>query len=150
MSFSDELKKAKESKAETQDVPVLLNGDLYTIRLSQMNPADWVSLTDQNPKRAGVAIDSNLGYDLRGVTRAAVNTCAKLLKGDAEVEVRSDDEVNEWEDLLDTISGQELSNVNDAVFGLNAYMPGMALEAAVEAAMESQKKAPARSSKASA
>lgn len=150
MSFSDELKKAKESKAETQDVPVLLNGDLYKIRLAQMNPTDWVSLTDRNPKRPGVAIDSNLGYDLRGVTRAAVSTCAKLFKGDVEVEVKSDDEVDEWGELLDTISGQELANVGDAVWGLNAYMPGLALEAAVEAAMESAKKAPARSSKASA
>lgn len=138
MSFKDDLAAAKTADAPHADVTVLVNGKPYDLRFRQMEGPAWASETDRHPARPGVAVDMRYGYNIRSLTLGAAPKCGVLLDGDAEVVLRVDplgtkDRVDEWSDLLTSLSGHDFQRITDAIWSLNEYLPEQAVDAARKA-----------------
>jgi len=146
MSFEDDLKTVPERP--TEDVDVLLNGNLYLFRFKQMDSFEWASACDRNPARLGVRIDMQIGYNLRSLTKDVAPLCGVRVDGDTEVQLRVDPvdlkqpkrrRVDEWSDLFDRIDGATFQRITDAIWGLNVVTPAQAVEAAKKAQSGSRK-----------
>lgn len=110
---------------------------VVTLRFVQLHGHDWAALTTKNRAREGVELDRAYGYNIDAVVRAAakfedpdkpgVRYAFRLEDGqpipltDAQID-----------DLWDTLSGAEVSNIRDAIFGMNEHLPNMRIEALVK------------------
>jgi hypothetical protein len=137
MGFKEDLAAAKSAPAVTEDVDVLLNGNRYTLRFRQVSGREWAYAVDQSPVRPTVALDLQYGYNIRMAVGLIAPTSGTLLDGDSVLELTVDHEakppVNEWADLLDSLSGFDFQRVTDVVWRLNEYEPQEALKAAKKA-----------------
>lgn len=138
MSFKDDLAAAKTAEVPHIDVTVLVNGKPYELRFRQMEGPAWAAETDRHPSRPGVLVDQKYGYNIRSLTLGAAPKCGVLLEGDAETALRVDapgleNRVDEWADLLTTLSGHDFQRVTDAIWSLNEYLPEQAVDAARKA-----------------
>lgn len=130
LSFSDDLAAAKAAVLPHQDVDVLLNGNLHTLRFHKMDAVEWAEATASHPARPNVLIDTRYGYNLRAVTRTVAPQTGFLLDGDRPTPLQSEDE---WVSLFKAISGAEFARIMDAVWELNEYGPQEAVKAAKKA-----------------
>lgn len=131
MSFFDDLAAARTAERAYEDVDVLLNGNLHTLRFTQSAPDEWAEVTDKNPPRIGVAIDK-YGFNLRKVVRALAPLVGELIVDGKPTKLRvdpvgADDRVDEWDDLLSALSGHFIGKIGDAIFNLNVYAPAQAV-----------------------
>jgi hypothetical protein len=144
VSFLDDLAAQAAAEPDTADVPVLVNGHLYTLRFTQMDGLEWASEVDKYPARPFILIDARYGYNLRALVKGIAHKCGVLLDGDTEVPLRTDppgtkDGVDQWGDLFKALDGSAVQRVCDAVWGLNEYAPAQAVEAAKKALSGSTK-----------
>jgi hypothetical protein len=133
MSFEDDLAAAQAEEVAYANVEVTVRGNLYVIRITQMDPFEWASEVDRHPARDGVAIDQRYGYNLRSLTKAVVPVCGKRVDGDELVDVQ------DWPALLKAIGGYGFQRVSDAVWALNEILPERAVEAAKKALIATRK-----------
>jgi len=129
MSFEDDLKAESEVVKPTRDVDVSLNGNLHTIRFTQMDGTDWAAATDQAPARPGVLLDMRYGYNLRQLVYVVAPKSGKRVVGAEEVALTED----QWRLLLKSLKGGPMMRLGDALFILNEYEPDEEVAAAKKA-----------------
>lgn len=139
MSFKDDLEVAKTVERKYEDVEVLLNGHVHTLRFTASDPDQWADAVDRNPLRLGVAID-RYGFNLRGVVKTLAPKVGSLIVDGEPVKLRVDpidpqnpkdpERVDEWADLLKSLGGHFIQKIGDAIFYLNVYSHTEALEEA--------------------
>lgn len=134
MSFADDLKAQSEAVLPHEDVEVLLNGNVHVFRFRQIDGVEWTAETDKYPARPGVLIDARYGYNLRALVKGIAPKCGVRLDGDTEIGMETD----EWADLWKAIDGPTFARITDAIWGLNEYRPGLAVEAAKKALSASE------------
>lgn len=135
MSFEDDLKATYEAPKPFGDVDVVLNGNPYTLRFTQMDAATWADLCDRSPIRKGVLLDARYGYNLRDLVPEVALLTGGRLDGDTVVPLTKD----QWAAILKS-NGRNVSRIGDVVFDLNEYTPEMEVENAKKArAVESAK-----------
>lgn len=131
MSFVDDLKAEFEAPMPTEDVPVTLNGNLYTFRFTRMDGVEWASLTDLFPARPGVMLDMRYGYNLRPLTLAAAARSGQRVDGDQIVDLTED----QWRNLFKALPGASIQRFSDAIFLLNEHGPAQEVEQAKKASV---------------
>jgi hypothetical protein len=119
MTFEEDLAAAVAAPVETQDVEVLLNARVLTLRFRQMDGFEWADETDRHPARPDTKIDMHYGYNLRSLTKAVAPKTGVRVDGDGEHELTEE----QWTALLKALSGAHFQRVCDAVFALNEYAP---------------------------
>ena len=116
MSFTDDLKAAKEQPRRTVVVPIELAGNKHVVRVTAMAGIDWAVATVRHPVRPGVNLDAQYGYNLHSLV-AAETSMFEHVNG-AEVEAVDPDE---WRELLEVLDGAAVQDITDAVFALNEF-----------------------------
>lgn len=116
--------------AELAELEASAVESLVDLRFKQMDGLDWTDLTMRHPGREGVIADAMVGgYNIIEATREAVVRSGVRLEGDAEHAMS----LSQWLDLFSVLSGYDISRITDAVYFLNDYTPGLAVEAAKKA-----------------
>ena len=136
MSFLDDLTAAAQIDRPTADVDVLLNGNPYTLRFTQMTGIDWGLLVDKHPPRIGnlggkegadkvdpIYVDLKYGYNIRGVMLEAAPLAGEVV-GESALPTEK------WELLLKSLDGAAFQRVCDTIFNLNEIAPQKAVDAA--------------------
>ncbi|MGJ4843906.1 hypothetical protein [Leifsonia sp. Le1] len=123
MTFEDDLKAECEAERPTADVDVLLNGNPYTLRFTQMEGMDWASNSDLAPARPGVLLDTRYGYHLRQLVTIVAPQCGGRVDGDMVVPLTED----QWRAIFKG-NGRNVARIGDAIFMLNEYNPDKAVE----------------------
>lgn len=149
MGFSEDLAAAKTAERNIRDVDVTVNGVLYTLRFTQMDGLDWADEADRHPARPKVLIDLRYGYNLRSLVKAvAPQTGVLVIDGESSAlrvdpvdpeNPKDPDRVDEWVDLLKALDGAAIQRIGDAIWSLNEWEPGQAVEAAKKALRGSKK-----------
>jgi len=147
MTFADDLKAVKEAVVPSVDVPLTLNGNVYTMRVRRADALDWVDAVDRSPLRKDAPYDRMYGYNLRKVTRMVLPKSAVLLVDGVEQPLRVVDAdpahpdvepVDEWADFFATVSGHFESKLGDAVYALNEHESNESLKSALAALKKAQ------------
>lgn len=139
MSFDEDLDAQMNRELDTVDVPVTVNGKLRTLRFTEMDGLKWADFCDRSPARPGVLLDMRYGYNLRELTKIAAPASGVLVDGDTVTELSTE----QWAKLLKGLPGSSAQRIGDALFNLNEWMPGQAVEDAKKAfAAESAKNSP--------
>lgn len=125
MSFEDDIRAEFEAEKPYHDVSVKLNGNLHTFRFTQMDGLQWASATDMHPARPGVLLDMRFGYNLRPLSLLVAAQTGKRIDGDKFVDLTPD----QWTNLFKALPGASVMRIGDALFELNEYGPGEAIEA---------------------
>lgn len=126
MAFDDDLDAALAAERDFIDVPVAVNEKLHTLRFFQMDGLEWADQTDRYPARPGVLLDMRYGYNLRPLSKAVAVLTGKLVDGDEVVDITPE----QWDKLFKALAGAPIMRIGDALFSLNEWMPGQAVEAA--------------------
>ena len=104
--------------------------DLVDLKFTQMDGFDWTDLTMRHPGRDGVIADAMVGgYNVVEATREAVVRSGVRLEGTTEIPMP----LAEWISLLAVLSPFDIARITDAIYFLNDYEPGQAVEAAKKA-----------------
>lgn len=136
MSFDDDLDAAVAAERDTVDVSATVNGHLYTFRFTQMDGLEWADITDRFPGRPGVLLDTRYGYNLRPLSKMAAKETGELVEGDTLTKLSPE----QWDKFFKGAPGAAVMRIGDAIFNLNEYLPGLAVEDAKKAlAAESAK-----------
>lgn len=128
---------AQDDAQAALDALLLTAGDaVITLRFTQLRGTDWAALTSEFPPRSGVAVDKMYAYNFDAVTLAAARfvdadgrVYGHRLEDGVEVPLVVKPETDEWADLFDALSGHDLRNVRNTIWGLNEYLPQMQMEA---------------------
>lgn len=115
---------------------------LITLRFIQLPGTAWAAITSKCPPRPGVPVDEQYGYNFDTATMAAARFIDEdgrhygvRIEDDVEVPFtveRTKDNpngVDEWSDLIETLTGHDLRKLRNTVWGLNEYLPQIQLEA---------------------
>lgn len=129
MSFDDDVAAQIAAEKDFVNVDVTLNGKLYTFRFFQMDGLEWADQTDRFPARPGVLLDMRYGYNLRPLSKAVAPLSGKQVDGDTLIDLTPE----QWEKLFKALPGAAVMRIGDALFNLNEYAPGEAVEAAKKA-----------------
>jgi hypothetical protein len=112
---------------------------LVTLRFTRLAGRDWAELTSRFPARLTVPIDLNYGYNYDMVCEfAARESGVRIVDGEEVplvVEEKSKDNPNptdEWADLFDALSGNEVGLIRDAIWKLNEHDPAVRLNTLVK------------------
>lgn len=128
----DQRLAAKSEKEEIQDALDALteaaSEALVTLRFTRMPGRDWAELTSKHPVRIDVPIDRRYGYNYDAACEAAAVVTGVIVDGDETHEVAAE----EWRDLFDVLSGNEVGLIRDAVWSLNEFDPQQRLDALVK------------------
>lgn len=120
MSRIDDLVAAAKEKLQTvptSDVEVAVGDELVTLRFSRMPAGVWLDIAATHPPRIGAAVDSNVGFNVHAVGRAAAVTNGALVEGDTTEQLTA----AQWEELFSVLSGPDLDLIGTAVWALNDY-----------------------------
>lgn len=93
----------------SQDVPVVLGGELVTLTIGRALPDEWDVLMEANPPRTGVKGDAAVGYNAKAVSRSYPHVSADGEKLDAET----------WADLFGVLDSVNRNNVEVVIWGVN-------------------------------
>jgi len=93
-----------------------------------MSGRAWAELTSKHPVRVDVPIDRRYGYNYDAACEAAAVVTGVRVDGDT-LEPLSEEE---WHDLFDVLSGNEVGLIRDAVWSLNEFDPQQRLDALVK------------------
>lgn len=120
------VSQAVEAQAALDELEANAGDSLITLRFTQLPGEEWASITSKLPPRPGVPIDESIGYNYDKATIHAAkftNVAGKAfgvrLEGETEVAISED----EWVALFDALSGYEVTQIRNAVWGLNEYLP---------------------------
>lgn len=123
-------KSALDLIQEQLDELLALTADsLVTLRFSRMSGVDWAEVTARCPVRLDAAIDRQYGYNMHAVCALAAPLSGVRVEGGELVPLvvsaasAGVPAVNEWADLLTTVSGFEFGLIVDAIYELNEYEP---------------------------
>jgi hypothetical protein len=115
-----------EAQAALDALEASAGDSLITLRFTQLPGFEWAAITSKLPPRPGVPIDESIGYNYdkatihaAGFADAAGRAYGVRLEDDAELPLSAD----EWSALFDALSGYEVSQIRNAVWGLNEYLP---------------------------
>lgn len=125
MSIDDDLEADLNREADSVDLNITVNGNLRTLRFTQMDGMEWADLTDRYPARPGVLLDMRYGYNLRELAKAAAPLCGKILDGDTPTELSEE----QWAKLFKSQPGATVMRIGDVIWNLNEFLPGQAVEA---------------------
>lgn len=127
---------ADEARAALEELNERAGEGMITFRLTQLPGDAWADITSKHLPRVGNKVDESHGYNFDAVTDEAaafVDKSGKAygvrLEGDDEVTMSADD----WAELRDAVSGHEVSNIRNTVWGLNVFLPKRKLEQAGKA-----------------
>jgi hypothetical protein len=118
-----------------------LRDSMATLRFVRLPGEKWSELTTQHIARKGVEMDLYYGYNIDAVIRAAAayqhpetqEQFAFRVERDADgAEVLAPIAAAQWPVLFDRLTGSEVSEIRDAIFGLNDYEPSSRIEALVK------------------
>lgn len=112
-SPADELTETLEALNETASEA------LVTFRFTRLPGRVWSELTSKHPVRVDVPIDRRYGYNFDSVCELAAMASGVRIDGDDDVPLSAD----EWTDLFDALSGNEVGLIRDAVWSLNEWEP---------------------------
>ena len=101
---------------------------LVTLRFSRLNGEKWALLTSAHPMRIDVALDRNYGYNYDTVTALTARETGKRLDDDGEHDLTPE----QWDRLLNVLSGHDVQTIRDAVWTLNEWEPAQHVEALVK------------------
>lgn len=130
------------ARKELEDLLEHAGDSLVTLRFTQLPGHEWSSITSKCPPRPFVPVDTEYGYNFDDATIAAARFVdgsgsaygARLEDGKEValvVEPKTADNANptdEWADLLSILSGHEVRNIRNTVWGLNEYLPKLRIE----------------------
>jgi hypothetical protein len=102
---------------------------LVDLKFVRVPGDEWAEMVMHNPIRQDVLIDKVLGYNVPAVTRVAALKYGFVVEGDADIQLTAD----QWDQLFNTISGSEMTNVLNTIYSLNAGEPEQAVEIAKKA-----------------
>lgn len=63
-----EKQRAELEVVKSDDVEVVLGGEIVTLTVEKLHPDEWDALILRNPPRPGAASDEETGYNTKGVT----------------------------------------------------------------------------------
>lgn len=129
-----------ELKEQLDAILAESKASLQTVRFLKATPTFWADVTARCPVRLGSPVDQHYGYNMTLATQLVAQKCAGwLIDGERVPFVKTaatvDGEgntvpaVDEWADLIETISGGEFAEMESAVFDLNVYGPSVARQA---------------------
>lgn len=127
MSFEDDLD--TDLEPEHVDVDVMVNKKLRTFRFTQMSGIDWGSLVTFFPVRVGSTLDHQYGYNIDGLCMEAAQFSGKLIEEGEPVDMAPES----WKKLWPKLSGHDFISVKDAIWRLNEFGPGAAVDKAKKA-----------------
>lgn len=104
------------------------DAELERIRVYKMTSDEWAELVSLHPFRPDVPADKRFGYNTFAIAKPAAKKCAVLLEGDEEVPLTDE----QWDDLFKVAPGLP-SDLADALFTLNVWEPGEAVDRAKKA-----------------
>ena len=122
VSEKDEIKARLDALTETA------NDALVTLRFTRMSGRAWAELTSKHPVRVDVPIDRRYGYNYDAACEAAAVVTGVRVDGDSLEPISEE----EWRDLFDVLSGNEVGLIRDAVWSLNEFDPQQRLDALVK------------------
>lgn len=119
-----------QDEPETDDVDVLLSGDVVTFRFAKIDGDRWAELCGKFPPRPENTLDLAVGgYNIDMVVNAAVKINGQRVDGES-VEAPTPEQ---WDMLLTRLSGSDVKRIRDSVWNLNEFGPAQRLEAAKKA-----------------
>ena len=128
----DQRLAAKSEKDEIQDALDALtdaaSDALVTLRFTRMPGRAWAELTSKNPVRLDVPIDRRYGYNYDAACEAAAIVSGVVVDDEGTKELSP----QEWAELFDVLSGNEVGLIRDAVWSLNEFDPQQRLDALVK------------------
>lgn len=127
---------------ELEELMATAGDALVTLRFTQLPGNEWTALTSKCPPRPFVPVDVQYGYDYDAATIAAARfvdasgrAYGTRLEGDEEVALiveakspQNPEPTDEWADLLSILSGHEIRNIRNTIWGLNEYLPKLRIE----------------------
>lgn len=128
MSFAEDLLAETNAPKPFEDVQVLLNGHIHTIRFTQVDGDVWGEAVDLSPVRIGVPLDLRYGYNVRSVVGLIAPVSGQLVDGDELADISEE----QWRSILKR-NGATTNAITSAIFGLNEHAPAEAVEAAKKA-----------------
>lgn len=122
MSFKESVAKARAEQPEPALVPVAVGEDLYEVEVTRLPGMEWSAIMVDAPPTGN---DRVFGFDLNKGALLACQRHARLLDAEGEpVDMsQGEDASDPWEDLFDTISGQEVSIIAATWWALNVNDP---------------------------
>jgi hypothetical protein len=115
-----------DAQAELDKLEEAAGDSLITLRFTQMPGEKWTELTSKLPVRPNVPIDESVGYNYDAAAIHAVQFVdgagkpyGVRIEYGAEVPL----DASEWVALFDALSGYEVAQIRNAVWGLNEYLP---------------------------
>lgn len=145
--FKSALAAAKAALAtpETDTLEVTVGDLLVTLKARELPSTEWTAITAKHPPRMDVLIDMNYGYDWHASADEAARVSVVRVEDGADVpfefiEATKDVEgVDEWADLVSTLSSPDLTQVRNLVWELNEFRPAVRTEKAKKALAAKQR-----------
>ena len=132
MTFEDDLS-AQDEANNFVDLPIQLNGTLYTFRFYEWSGIQWANEADNHPARPGVEFDVMYGYNIRTLALAAAKVTGRRLDADGETLLAP----QMWDAIFRSAGGGVVQEICDSIWGLNVLKPLQAVEAAKKASAAS-------------
>lgn len=120
----------KTSEDVFETVEVLIGEQLVEFRFREIDPRDWARATMANPPRTDLKIDLHYGYNLHGACEYAAVKSGRRVDGDTETALTAE----QWAKVFTvTRSGKTVTQITDAIWKLNEWLPSERLALAKKA-----------------
>ena len=133
--FKAALAAARAAVPDTETIGVSLGDQLVTLKFKALPSTEWTAITGVHPPRPDNPLDMNYGYNWHAsADDAAVLSVVRVEDGNDVPFEHSDatdgtEAVDEWAELLSFLSSPDLTQIRNAVWGLNEFAPGARTEA---------------------
>ncbi|MGZ0069264.1 hypothetical protein [Microbacterium arborescens] len=122
-------------RAELDEIAQAAASAVETIRITRIPGDQWAEIVSRHPARIDVPLDTHYGYNYDAVCNAAAvyrdeddTAYVHRFEGDELIPL----ERGEWFDLISVVSGNEATELRDAVWSLNEYEPSKAIDLLVK------------------
>jgi hypothetical protein len=109
---------------QVEDVRAEFSDTLVDLKFTRLIGESWSDITLNNPPRDKVLADLYFQYDFNAVTRHAAIESGVLVEDGADRTLTADD----WDSLLELISGGDHRRIADAIYALNEGDTARAVE----------------------
>lgn len=112
-------------RAESEPVPksdlvdVTLAGELVTLRFTRLPGKQWGAITAMCPPNIAEFLDREYGYGVRNASLAAAPLSGVRVTPAGDVALTA----KQWERILNTLPGHDLTKISEAVWDLNEWTP---------------------------
>jgi hypothetical protein len=142
--FKAALAAARAAVPDTETIAVALGDQLVTLKFKALPSTTWTAITGVHPPRPDNPLDMNYGYNWHAsADDAAALSVVRVEDGKDVPFERADGDteaVDEWADLLEFMSSPDLTQIRNAVWGLNEFAPGARTEALKKASTVNSKR----------